>query len=74
MDERQRSFCEGRWKVKHEPKFAQDPYPWTVYNTAWEHLDQNTDVAAIEGGQWATWPEAWFAFEECLRLVRSGQF
>ncbi len=74
MDARQRAFLVGRWKVEHAPKFDGDPYPWIVYNTRSQFLNQNTDVAAIESGQWATWREAFAAFIDCLALVRKGEF
>ncbi len=74
LDARQRAFLAGRWKIQRAPESPDDPFPWTIYNTAWEHLDLNTDLACIEGGRWATWSEAFFAFTECLKLVQKCEF
>jgi hypothetical protein len=56
----------NRWHIRREANF--EPYPWFVYRDNSEDLDQNSELACIEGGSHPTWEMAYEALEYALRL------
>ena len=61
------------WKVRKDPNFGGPGYPcvWFVIAPEWEQLNQNHDVACIEGGSHATWAEAMRAAQQGCALDRA---
>lgn len=51
----------ARWHVVKYRQPAYTAYPWTVFRDDSGSLDQNSDQACIDGGEHATWAEAYAA-------------
>lgn len=56
----------NRWHIRKDASFGE--YSWFLFRDNPDDLDQNSDLACIEGGSWATWEETLRALEHALHL------